>query len=129
MAALLRRGYRTLLLTGRLLEEPGAGLNVEDDARLLLEWYAYAEARVAAGRPFEFDTVLADGAFVISSNSDGERVRLLFHYVPELDSTQASISAAEVSVHEYAWWWRSIAAGLLALTNEQDAAGHRRAGS
>ncbi len=123
MAALLRRGCRTLLLTGPLLQEPGAGLNVEDDARLLLEWYAHAEALVAASGPFEFDTDLDDGGFVISSNSDGERVRLRFDSVPELDSRQASTSAAEVSVQEYAWWGRSIAAGLLALADEQDAAG------
>ncbi len=115
--ALLARGYRTLLLTGALLDEltPGAGLVVEDDARLLLDWYAYAERLVAAGGPFGFDTVLADGAVTVVAASDADRVRLRFELVPELDPALAVTSTAEVSVPEYAWWWRSIAGGLCDL--------------
>ena len=122
---LLAAGYRTLLLTGALLDElaPGAGLVVEDDVRLLLEWYAYAERLVAEGGPFAFDTVLADGAVTVVAASDGERVRLRFELVPELDPTQAATSSAEVSVEEYAWWWRSIADGLCDLAARVTRAG------
>ena len=119
MERLLRRGVRLIVLDGALIDQdsPGVALFVEDDARILLEMYAYAESALSAAAPFEFDTFLGDGLLAFTTISDGARVTVRFRYAPGLDIANLVTWETSLDQERYAWWWRSIAAGLLAAAD------------
>jgi hypothetical protein len=120
VAALLARGYESLILRGDLLDDfcGGVLLYVEDDAQFLLVAAVDLERLHHVGAAYRHEATLGDGLLAIASLSEGATVAVTFRYYPELDVANLVTHEALLTENEYVWWWRSISRQLWDLTDQ-----------
>lgn len=117
MNEILSAGYQTLILTGALIDRfsDGVFLFVEDDIKLLIEAYIELEVLIATQHSYQHGGCFNDGLLCFTAIYDETKVDLEFKYCPGLDVGNLVTHRLCVSGDEYAWWWRSIVAGVLTL--------------